>query len=161
MAEARIKLSVGAVSFSGSGEPEWLAAQMERVLAEIPNLTTVRPAAVMPQAAGATGNGMPPAPAEVEGGFTTTLASYIKEKSGETNQNERFLATSDWLRRRGTSSLTAALIARTLGEHQQKRLGNPADCLNQNASKGYVEKVPANGTFFITPDGLRHLGHQV
>ena len=87
------------------------------------------------------------------------MASYIKAKHGEENQVQRFLATADWLRRRGTTVLTTALVSKTLKEHQQKRLGNPADCLNQNTAKGYTEKTTTG--FFIAPDGLKHLGHQI
>jgi hypothetical protein len=155
MAEARIKLAVGAVSFSGVGEPEWLAAQLDRILTEIPNLITVAPPIpAIPGALSTNGNG---GPAVAEGGFTDTLATYIKAKNGEENQVARFLAAADWLRRRGTTSLTTAAVSKALKDHQQKRLGNPADCLNQNAAKGYCEKT-ATG-FFITPDGLKHLGH--
>jgi hypothetical protein len=45
-----------------------------------------------------------------------------------------------------------------LAKNHQKRLANAADCLNKNVAKGYCEKT-ADG-FFITPDGLKHLGSE-
>jgi hypothetical protein len=62
------------------------------------------------------------------------------------------------LRRRGAQKLTSALISKALTDNHQKRLANTADCLNKNVSKGFCEK--ANGGFYITPEGLKKLGHE-
>jgi len=94
---------------------------------------------------------------ESSGEFTTTLASYIRDKKGDSNQVDRFLITADWLRRRGTAKLTTAAVSKALKDYQQKRLANPAECLNRNVSKGYCEK--ADGGLYITPEGLKHLGY--
>jgi hypothetical protein len=45
-----------------------------------------------------------------------------------------------------------------LVDNQQKRLANPADCLNKNVSKGFCEKN--DGGFYITPEGLKKLEHE-
>jgi hypothetical protein len=90
--------------------------------------------------------------------FSTSLASYIKEKGGESNQVDRFLITADWLRRRGNSKLTTAAVSKALTDNHQKRLANPADCLNKNVSKGFCEK--SDGGFYITPEGLKKLKHE-
>ncbi|MCK1283736.1 hypothetical protein IVB41_07255 [Bradyrhizobium sp. 44] len=92
------------------------------------------------------------APARVGG----SLASHIKAKKGDKNQNNRFLATAHWLSGRDDSPLTAKAVAGALSDHNQKRLANPPDALNQNVRKGYCEKRK-DGSFFITPEGLEAL----
>jgi hypothetical protein len=89
-------------------------------------------------------------------GFDVSLASHIRAKCPDGSQLQRFLATSDWLRRRG-QSLTSGAVAKALVDNQQPRLANPADCLNKNVGKGFCEKTKEG--FFITPEGLRELGY--
>lgn len=91
-------------------------------------------------------------PTQVRG----SLASHIKAKKGDKNQNNRFLATAHWLASRSETSLTSKAVAEALSHHNQKRLANPADCLNQNVRKGFCEKRK-DGSFFITPEGLEAL----
>lgn len=149
MGESKIELTVGSFSFSGSGEAEWLAGQLEKILEAVPRLIAYQPAA-----AAEPDNTLTVSPGA---GATQTLATYIKAKGGETSQVIRFLATADWLRLRGSTSLTTAAVTKALSDNQQKRLGNAADCLNKNVSKGYCEKK--GDGFFITPEGLKSLGH--
>jgi hypothetical protein len=52
--------------------------------------------------------------------------------------------------------LTTSAVAKALKENHQKRLANASDCLNQNTKKGFCEK--SGKGFFITPEGLTHLG---
>ena len=85
-----------------------------------------------------------------------SLASHIKAKKAEGNQNRRFLATAHWLSSRGDGPLTTSAVTKALSDHNQKRLSNPADCLNQNVRKGLCEKRKG-GSFFITPEGLEAL----
>src|SRR4051794_15809330 len=99
---------------------------------------------------GASGDGLKQPP--VKG----SLASFIKAKRGDKNQNNRFLATAYWLSGRSSEPVTAKAVAKALADHNQKRLANPPDCLNQNVRKGLCEKRP-DGSFFITPEGLEAL----
>lgn len=46
MADAKIELKVGAVSFSGEGSEKWLSDELEKVLKKIPELTEVAPGGV-------------------------------------------------------------------------------------------------------------------
>jgi hypothetical protein len=85
-----------------------------------------------------------------------SLAGHIKLKKGDKNQNNRFLATAEWLSSRSEDPLTAKAVAQALSDHNQKRLANSPDCLNQNVRKGYCEKRK-DGSFFITPEGLEAL----
>lgn len=149
MSQGKIELSVGPVSFSAEGEQTWLAEQLDKVLKSAPELARIHPPATSRDAASTT--------SATDKGFKETLAAYIKAKGGEDNQVKRFLATADWLRLRGEQNLTTSAVTKALKENHQKRLANAADCLNQNVSKGYCEKV--DGGFYITPDGLKSLGH--
>lgn len=86
----------------------------------------------------------------------SSLASQIKKHKAEQNQIKRFLVTADWLRLHGNLDLKTVDVSIALRENQQAKLTNPADCLNQNASKGHCEKTTKG--FFITPEGLKYLG---
>ena len=152
MSEGKIQVNLGAVSFSGEGDPEWLAQQLDKVLKAAPDL-----AKTQPQAESKSSPDTVAAHVTASGGTVVTLAAYIKAKGGDSNQIKRFLATADWLRQRGENQLTTAKVTKALSDSHQKRLGNSADCLNQNVRKGFCEK---NGDgFFITPEGLGDMGH--
>jgi hypothetical protein len=158
--EGKVEFSVGPITLSGSGEQEWLEKQLIRILEAAPGLIDVaQPAPDASGSGGAGGVSRSGVTASATGtSFSDTLVSYIKGKNGEDNQVQRFLATADWLRRRGVTKLTTAAVSKALRDNHQKRLGNPSDCLNQNVSKGFCEKT--GDSFFITPDGLAALGHK-
>jgi hypothetical protein len=63
---------------------------------------------------------------------------------------------ASWLSSRGDDPLAATAVSKALSDHHQKKLANPADCLNRNVSKGHCEKRK-DGSFFITPEGLEAL----
>jgi hypothetical protein len=145
----RIEIKIGNLSFSAEGDQDWLSEQLGKVmLAATPAI-----AAEKSNDAPATGKAGLAAPSASSVG---SLASYLKATGGESKQVQRFLATAGWLFRRGITNLTTAVVAAALAEHHQKRLSNPADCLNQNVSKGYCEKQ--KDSFFITPEGWNALG---
>lgn len=150
MTQSKLEISVGNLSFAGEGEQAWLAEQLEKVLKAAPEI------AGDPTGAGGAAESSG-GTASTGGAFTTTLATHIREKGGDDNQVDRFLTAADWLRRRGVPKLTTSEVTKTLKNNHQKRLANPADCLNKNVSKGMCEK--ADGGFFITPDGLKKLGY--
>jgi hypothetical protein len=66
------------------------------------------------------------------------------------------LATAAWLYLKGKERLTTSDVVKALKDNHQSRLGNPADCLNQNVGKGLCEKDGAE--FFITAEGFTALG---
>lgn len=151
MSEASVKFELGSLRFSADGSETWVAKQLEFVVAKLPELSAVAILATTPPE---TGTSQPaPKPASVVG----SLASYIKEKGGDSNQVQRFLATADWLRLKGEKHLKTALVSKALQDNHQKKLSNPADALNQNVSKGLCEK--SGDGFFITPEGLKAIGH--
>lgn len=138
------------INFAGEGDQTWLSQQLDKVIATAQKLPpSSRSKSPKPSSGGES---------KVED-FTTSLASYLKEKNAGSNQVLRFLVTADWIRmRHHTTNLNTSAITKALKDHQQSRLGNPADSLNKNVSKGHCEKA-ADGSFFITPDGLDSLGH--
>lgn len=155
MAQAKIKFSFGGLSFSGEGEEGWLTKQLDKFLEAAPQLSSFQ-----------TPDGDPDVPPKPSGEnltisekFTKALGPYIKSKGGESNQNKRFLATADWMRQRGAKNLTSTAIKKALSDNHQKKLGNPADCLNKLVGRGVCEKN-TDGSFFITPEGLTELGHK-
>jgi hypothetical protein len=138
----RIEIKIGNLSFTAEGDQDWLGEQLSKVMA------AASPSIAQSESGGEwhTAKAGP------------TLASYLKATGGESRQVQRFLATAGWLYRRGNTSLTTAAVAAALADNHQKRLGNPADCLNQNVSKGYCEKQKDG--FFITPEGWKALGEE-
>ena len=84
------------------------------------------------------------------------LAMFLKEKSIGKSQIKRFLTTAEWLHKGGQQIVQTSDVTRAIKENQQRRLGNPSDCLNKNISKGHCEKYE-NG-FRVTEEGRKALG---
>jgi len=84
-----------------------------------------------------------------------TLPAFLQEKNATSRQVKKFLATAVWLEAKGQSRLTTGDVSKALNDANQKRLGNPAECLNQNVAKGYCEKDGKQ--FFVTDDGKSSL----
>lgn len=143
----KIRLDLGDIRFSGEGNQDWLEEQLDKFIDAV-NSGKIR--------APSTPSSMSQDTLErSETSSVGTLATYLKDKNADTVQNHRFLATAAWLKHRGERSLTTGSVAKALRENQQKRLGNPSDCLRQNIARGFCEK-DGNG-FFITPEGWQHL----
>lgn len=140
----KLEIKLGNLSFSGEGDQDWLAGQLQKVIGSAASLSKAIPGAAQTDAGSDLG---------AECVNNKSLATYLKEKNAEKNQNMRFLATANWLRLRDNKRLlTSSAVSKTLSDNHQSRLGNPADCLNQNVRKGYCEKK--SDGFFITPEGL-------
>ena len=140
----KVEIKIGDISFVAEGDQNWLAAQVEKVLAAAATI----PASQLTdgaQSGKATAGGKPssaPVP---------PLGSFIKAKGGDSNQTVRYLATAAWLFKRGATNLTTAGVTKALSDNHQSKLGNPAQYLAQNVKNGFCEKR-GNG-FFITPEG--------
>ena len=153
--QGKVEIKIGNMSFSAEGDQAWLSEQLAKV---------IEAAAVVPAAkggggdgGGGGGSGSGEAAAAVDGEneieelFKGSLASCLKATGGESKQVQRFLATAGWLFKRSQTQLTPTVVAKALTDHHQKKLANPADCLNQNCAKGYCEKTKDG--FYITPEG--------
>ena len=152
MAEARIQLEVGSIKFSGEGTEAWVVKQLEYVISKLPELSKMASTVAEQQPGASSVKNAAAQPQQVG-----SLATYIKVKGGDSNQVQRFLATADWLRLKGEKNLKTSLVSKALQENHQKKLSNPADTLNQNVAKGFCEK--SGDSFYITPEGLKALGH--
>ena len=141
-AQGKVEIKVGNISFSGEGDQEWLGQQITKLLeAAASSSIGDTPAAVADPAP----TGADTQTQEAHGG---SLASFLKAKGGDTKQVHRFLVTAAWLHQRGQKNVSPSTIAKALSDNHQKRLANPADCLNKNVSKGYCEKTKDG--FFIS-----------
>ncbi len=149
--KGKVEIKIGNLSFSAEGNQKWLSEQLSKVLeAATPAMSQSDSASAPPMR----GEPLSASP----GSFTTSLSSYIKSKNADTSQVQRFLATAGWLFHRGNRDLTTATVSKALTDNHQKRLANPADCLNKNCAKGYCEKQ--KGHFYITPEGWKALGEE-
>ena len=148
----KVEIKVGNISFTGEGDQEWLGEQISKVIDSASQVPVSAPTSAGAQTAA-------PGDAASASNFTTSLASYLKDKGGETKQVQRFLTTAAWLEQRGQKKLNSTAVTKALSDNHQKRLGNSADNLNQNVTKGYCEKQK-NGGFFITPEGWKQLGEE-
>jgi hypothetical protein len=152
MADAKIEIKVGTVSFIGEGGEKWLSEQLDKMLEKLPELAQVAPASA--DDSGGNGDSGTRAKATKAQG---TLANLLREKNATTNQVRKFLATAIWVIDRGKRDrIATADVSKALSDNHQKALGNPADCLNKNVSKGFCEKVGKE--FFVTDDGRTEIG---
>lgn len=144
MSEARVEVTIGAYKFLAEGSEKWVDQNYQTFLSRVdslPNTASTDNATKTGGAAGQSSNEKPVGP----------LAIFLKDKKVGANQNNRFLATAMWLKLNGQAVLKTSDVIKALAQAQQQRLGNPADILNQNVSKGYCVKT--GDGFYITPEG--------
>jgi|HubBroStandDraft_1064217.scaffolds.fasta_scaffold00085_14 hypothetical protein len=154
MADAKIDIKVGAISFAAEGSEKWLSGELDKVLAKAPELAAITPAEPQDNDRGG-GDGAQTKHAKK--GKLGTLAHFLKEKSATSNQVKKFLATAVYLLdTTGKDRLTTGDVKAALKNANQTKLNNPSECLNQNVGKGYAEKD--GGSFFVTDPGRTSLG---
>lgn len=98
MADAKIEVKVGAVSFTGEGSESWLSTQLDKVIKHLPDLVKVAPEP-SPAAGPHPGGAQPKA-------NVGTLASFVTAKNAKNNKTRKFLATALWLQDGGKNRLT-------------------------------------------------------
>jgi hypothetical protein len=152
VADAKLEVKIGAITFTGEGTEKWLAEQLEVIIKAAPKLSELAP----PPAEGADRQ-QPGQSTKPAANFTSTLAAHLTAKNAGTNQTKRFLVTADWLRNKGQALSTGA-VAKALKDAHQTKLSNPSQSLAENVTKGHTEK-DGSGGFFITPEGLKSLGY--
>lgn len=151
MSESKIEIKIGQISFAGQGDQDWVAKQLDKILAQAEKLIQLAPSPIedADEAAGRK-------PMEKDKNIAKkTLPSFLQEKNATTNQVKKFLATAVWLESKGQTRLTTSDITKALNGASQKRIGNPADCLLKNVSKGYCERDGKQ--FFVTDEGQKSL----
>lgn len=150
MAEAKIEIKVGAVSFSGEGEGKWLSEQLDKVLEKLPELVNVAPAPAEDNRPDGT-----PKPPHVR--VKGTLASFLTAKNAKSNKTRKFLATALWLQdAQGKNRLTTRDVTKALSDNSQGTVGNASQCLNQNANQGFATKEGRQ--FYIPEEGRNEIG---
>ena len=149
MADAKIEIKVGAVSFTGEGTETWLSAQLEKVIKHLPDLVTVAPPAEI------TGGAHHASPA-TKAGSKVTLAAFLGANDRKKSQARKFLATAVWLHDAGKDRLATRDVSEALSKANQGKLTNPAQSLNDNVGQGYCEKD--GGRFYVTDEGKKAIG---
>lgn len=151
MSESKIEIKIGQITFSGQGEPEWVAKQLDKILSQAEKLIQLVPLA---EDSGSGDGGQRPMGRDTAIA-KKTLPAFLQEKNATRNQVKKFLAAAVWLEAKGQNRLTTADVTKALKDANQTRLGNPADCLNKNVNKGHCEKDGKQ--FFVTDDGKNSL----
>ncbi len=155
MDKSKIEIQIGTISFIGEGDPDWLSSQLDKILDKAEALLKLSPPSNGATTAANSNQQEPANFSNVSEIANKPLATFLKDRNAASKQVEKFLATAIWLEMKGQNGLTTSDITKALKESHQNRLSNPADCLNQNVSKGYCEK---NGKeFFVTPEGKQAL----
>jgi hypothetical protein len=143
MADAKIDIKVGEVSFSGEGDGKWVSEQFDKMLKHLPDLVAVAPAQTE---ADASRKG--PSAGKARG----TLSSFLTSTNSKINQTRRFLATALWLQNGGKGHLSTTEVSTALSDNHQNRLTNPSQCLADNVKQGFCEK-DGKKEFYVTDDG--------
>jgi len=149
MSDAKIEIKIGQIAFAGQGEQDWIAKQLDKIIAQAERLIQLVPPvddehqdddernAVKPDAAIAKKN----------------LPAFLSEKNATTNQVKKFLTTAIWLEAKGKNRLLSKDVVEALRTANQTKLKNPALCLSRNVSKGLCEKD--GNQFFVTDGGKK------
>jgi hypothetical protein len=151
MADAKIEIKVGEVSFVGEGTETWLAAQLENVIKRLPDLVKVSPPPPAPPVDPHGGaHHRTPKP-----GARGTLADFLSAH-GRKSQTRKFLATAVWLDPDGNKRLTTREVSDALKNARQGKLTNAAQSLNENIGQGFCEKD--GGQFYVADKGRTEIG---
>ena len=145
----KIKIKVGGVEVDYEGPEAFLNKKLPELITQLSSLAKKVPAGDDRDGGGGGTGGS-------EGGAAGTLASFLKVKKAGANQNKRYLATAEWLHRKGSERVQTSEVTKALRDNHQTKLGNASQCLNSNVSSGYCEKVGKE--FFVTNDGRDSLG---
>ena len=139
-----MELTLGGFHFAGEGEAAWLEKQVDKFLAHANTLDSGHSSEHNDQTNNKTHK------------TKETLSAYLKSSNVATNQVKKFLATACWLTSTGNKRPATGDITKALSDNHQGKLGNPADCLNQNVKKGFC--VKEGKQFYVTEEGFASLG---
>jgi hypothetical protein len=150
MSDAKIEIKIGELHFSAEAEQQWVAAQLDKIIAKADVLGKLAEKHAA-QPAG-TENKLIVEPAKA--GNIPALGAFLSSKNA-TSQPKRFLATAGWLYLKGKKQTSTREVVLALKENQQNRLSNPSQCLNDNVKQGCCEK--SGSGFFVTVEGFKQL----
>lgn len=143
----KIRIRVGEVEVEYEGAEAFLNKKLPDLIKQLSGFTE-------PVQGSKSGSGGSRKPGP--GGDAGTLASFLKAKNVGNSGVKRFLATAEWLHLRGAKRLKTGEVTQALRDNHQGKIGNPADSLNKNVSKGHCEKVGRE--FYVTDEGRGSLG---
>lgn len=155
MTTSKIEVQFGNFSFSGEGEADWLASQLDKILDRAESIVKLVPQPAVPQVSSDNSHHAPAVFSENNEIGKKALVTFLKEKNATTNQIEKFLATSAWLEAKGQKRVSTGDITAALKNASQSRLANASDALAKNVGKGFCEKE--GNQFFVTQEGKEHL----
>ncbi|MGH9748114.1 MAG: hypothetical protein ACRD59_18615 [Candidatus Acidiferrales bacterium] len=148
MADAKIEIKVGAVSFAGEGDGKWVGEQLDKVLSKLHELARVAPA--QPDDAG-------PVPQPVHKKTAGTLAAFLTAKNVKGNKTRKFLATALWIQdTQHKNRLVTRDVTNALSANSQGTVGNATQCLNSNTKRGFCTRE--GNQFYVTEEGRNSLG---
>jgi hypothetical protein len=153
MANSKLEVRLGDISFSGEGEAGWVEQQVRQFFERVPKLLKGRTPIVNAPDPSQSDRGK--LKVEEPTGSNVNLASFLRSKNAASNQIRKFLATAEWLQLRGNERTSTGAVTKALRDNHQTKLTNPSDCLYQNVRKGHCEKV--GNEFFVTDDGRASL----
>jgi len=151
MADAKIEIKVGQIEFSGEGEQDWVAKQLDKILAKAEDLITLAAPPEQPDPQQPDPEQQHKPMAADSGIAKKTLPSFLTEKQATSNQVQKFLVTAVWLEAKAKTRISTSEVSKALKDSQQSRLSNPSKCLNRNVGKGFCEKDGKK--FFVTQEG--------
>lgn len=151
MTTAKVDIRIGALSFAGEGDKEWLAKQLDKLIQHAPALLQIAPEESADKGDGEGAHRRTP-----HAGKAGTLASYLASKSAKNKDAKKFLATAAWLHLKGQARVTSAEVNKALDENSQGKVSNPALVLRRHVSKGSCEK--SGEKFYVTDEGRQSLG---
>lgn len=156
MSESKIQIKVGIVEFSGEGQQEWLASQLDKILEKVPELVKMELSA--PPIPG--GNNHPSIKHEEvsqnqKNTSLPTLSIWLREKGATSIQTKKFLATAAHIQLSGKKRVNTGDVNAALRNANQTKLNNASDSLNQNVTKGFCEKEGKD--FYVTDHGMQEL----
>jgi hypothetical protein len=157
MADARLEIKAGLVSFTGEGTETWLAEQLDKVLTKLIDLRELSKEIPEPDNGGITDDAEQGKAKKGSKVTLAPLAAYLKEKKATTNQSRKFLATAAWLQLGGMDPITTAEVTTNLNTHKQGKLSNPGQCLIHNVRSGNIVKS-GKRQFYVADKGFEELG---
>ncbi len=155
MSESKIQIKVGIVEFSGEGNQDWLASQLDKILEKVPELLKIELTNPSFSEAGNSNNTNGGNNAGNAANKPSNLPSFLKDKAATTNQVRKFLATAAFIQLNGKDRMITSDVSGLLSKNNQSKLNNPSDTLAQNISKGHCSKE--GNTFYVTPEGFKAL----
>ena len=97
MSEAKIDIKIGHIQFSGQGDQDWVAKQLDKIIAQAEKLVQLAPPAEDHNEDSGHHDAMKPDSSIAK----KTLPVFLTEKGAKTKQVKKFLATAVWLEAKG------------------------------------------------------------